>query len=85
MNKFTNDVGKILHSYIGTYNNFLIGGDLNSEITESSIHEFCSSYNLHSLCQRSTHYKNPEKPSCIDLFLTNYPKLFRNTQTIETM
>ena len=26
----------------------------------------------------------PEKPSCIDLFLTNFPRSFQNTQTIET-
>ena len=43
-----------------------------------------ASYNLHSLCHKSTCYKNPEKPSCIDLFLTNSPKSFQNTQTIET-
>ena len=48
------------------------------------MHDFCNSYNLHSLCHKSTCYKNPEKPSCIDLFLTNSPKSFQNTQTIET-
>ena len=84
INKFTHDIGKVLDSFIGNYDNFLIVGDLNSEIGESSIHDFCNSYNLHSLCHKSTCYKNPEKPSCIDLFLTNSPKSFQNTQTIET-
>ena len=73
-----------LDSFIGNYDNFLLVGDLNSEIVESSMHDFCNSYNLHSLCHKSTCYKNPEKPSCIDLFLTNSPKSFQNTQTIET-
>ena len=84
INKFTHDIGKVLDSFIGNYDNFLIVGDLNSEIGESSMHDFCNSYNLHSLCHKSTCYKNPEKPSCIDLFLTNSPKSFQNTQTIET-
>ena len=52
--------------------------------SERSMHKFYKSYNLHSLCQKSACYKNPEKPSCIDLFLTNSPKSFQNTQTIET-
>ena len=29
-------------------------------------------------------YKNPEKPTCIDLILTNYPKQFQATLTLET-
>ena len=76
INKFTHDIGKVLDSFIDNYDNFLIAGDWNSEITESSMHEFCSSYNLHSLCHKSTCYKNPEKPSCINLFLTNSHKSF---------
>ena len=94
INKFTHDIGKVLDSFIGNYDNFLIVGDLNSEIGESSMHDFCNSYNLHSLCcnsynlhslcHKSTCYKNPEKSSCINLFLTNSPKSFQNTQTIET-
>ena len=84
INKFTYDIGKVLDSFIGNYDNFLIVGDLNSEITESSMHEFCNSYNLHSLCHKSACYKNPEKPSCIDLFLTNSFRSFQNTQTIQT-
>ena len=74
INKFTYDIGKVLDSFIGNYDSFLNDGDLNSEITESSMHEFYNSCNLHSLCHKSTCYKNPEKPSCIDLFLTNYPR-----------
>ena len=29
-------------------------------------------------------YKNPDNPSCIDLFLTNRPRTFQCTTTIET-
>ena len=83
VNKFTY-IGKVLISYIGHYDNFLIFGDLKSEITESSMNEFCNSYNLNSLCHKSTSYKNPEKPSCNDLFLTNSPMSSQNTHTIKT-
>ena len=84
INKFTHGIGKVLDSFIGNYDNFLSVGDLNSKSTESSMYEFCNSYNLHSLCHKSTCYENPEKLSYIDLFLTNSPKPFQSTQTIET-
>ena len=48
INKFTHDIGKVLDSFIDNYGNFLIVGDLNSEIGESSMHDFCNSYNLNS-------------------------------------
>ena len=46
INKFTYDIGKVLGSFIGNYDNFLIVGDLNYEITERSMHQFYNSYNL---------------------------------------
>ena len=80
---FTYNIGKTLDSYIGSYDNFFVGVDFNSEISESSMHEFCSIYNLHNLCDKATCYKNPENPSSTDLFLTNSPRSFHNMQTIE--
>ena len=47
INKFAYDMGKVLDSYIGNYDNFLIVGDLNSKVTESLMHEFCNSCDLH--------------------------------------
>ena len=73
-----------MDSFIGNYDNFLIVGDLNTEIAESAMHEFCNSYNLQSLCHKCTSYKNPEKQQCNDLFLANSPRSFQNTQTTET-
>ena len=55
-----------------------------SEITQSSMPEFYNSYNLRSLCHKSTFYKNPERPSCIDLKRKNSRSSFQNTQTIAT-
>ena len=49
INKFTHATGKVLGSFIGNYDNSLTVGDLNSNITESSMHDFCNTYNLHNL------------------------------------
>ena len=45
---------------------------------------FCETYDLSSLIKVPTCYKNPEKPSCIDLLLTNRPKSFQNSSVVET-
>ena len=44
---------------------------------------FCESYNLKSLIKQPTCYKNPDKPKCIDLILTNVPRMFQGTCVIE--
>ena len=51
---------------------------------DNNIRHFCESYNLKSLRKVSTCYKNPERPSYIDLILTNKPKYFQNSCVIET-
>ena len=48
INKFTFDIGKVLDFHTGNYDNFLIIGDLNPEITERLLYAFCNSYNLQS-------------------------------------
>ena len=48
------------------------------------MNDFSESYNLSSLIRESTCYKNPENPSCIDLFLTNSPNSFQNSGVVET-
>ena len=45
---------------------------------------FCESYNLKSIIKETTCFKNPKKPSCIDLILTKRSKSFQNTCVIET-
>ena len=74
-------VGRSSDSYMSSYDNFLVIGDLNSEIAMS---EFCETYILQNLVKDPTCYKNPSKPTYIDIILTNFPKLFQHTQTIET-
>ena len=75
--------GRSLDSYMSSYCSFLVVGDLNSEISEMAMSQFCEIYNLHNLVKDPTCYKNPSKPTCIDLILTDFPKSFQHTQTIE--
>ena len=59
-------------------------GDFNGRVEDSSVEDFCSSYNLRSMINRPTCFKNPEKPSWIDFILTNCPRSFQNSCNIET-
>ena len=66
------------------YEKFLIVGNFNSEMTESTMENFRGTYLLHNLIKDPTCFKNPDKPSSIDLLLTNFPKSFSKSQTLET-
>ena len=66
------------------YDNILFLGDFNSQPSENCVNNFCNIYNLSNLVKEPTCFKNPDNPSCIDLFLTNRPKCFQSTMTIET-
>ena len=66
------------------YEHFIIIGDLNSQICEDTMSEFCCVYNLKNLVKDPTCYKNPTNPSSMDLILTNNPRSFQNTFVIET-
>ena len=46
--------------------------------------DFCKPYNVENLINNFTCYKNPNKPTCIDLMLTNKPRSFKNSSVLET-
>ena len=79
-----NILGKILDAQMKIYDNFLVVGDFNSQMTESAMENFCGTHHLHNLIKDPTCFKNPDRPSCIDLLLTNFPKSFSKSQTLET-
>ena len=66
------------------HDNLLILGDLNSDLKDGCLNAFSNVNNLKSLNKEPTCFKNPNNPSCIDLFLTNRSRYFQNTSTIET-
>ena len=71
-----------LHSSL--YDNFIFLGDFNATIKETSVKDFCDFYNLRSLINVPTCFKNYNNPTCIDLILTNRARSFQNSCTIET-
>ena len=79
-----NILKKLLDTQMKICGNFLIAGDFNSEMTESAMDNFCGIYHLHNLIKDPTCFQNPDRPSCIDLLLTNFPKSFLKSQTLET-
>ena len=79
-----NFITKALDTYYGKYKNVVFLGGFNAEIEETTMKSFCESYNLTNLIEQPTCFRNPEKPSCIDLIFTNRPKSFQSTCIIET-
>ena len=66
------------------YEDIIIIGDFNSESKESAMIDFCQAYNMENLINNFTCYKNPNKPTCIDLMLTNKPRFFKNSSLLKT-
>ena len=73
-----------LARYLSCYENFMIIGDFKLEANNSVMSIFCDTYNLKNLIKEPTCYKNPNKPSCIDVMLTNKPRSFKHSGVIET-
>ena len=78
------NISKGLDELNSKYDNILFIGDLNSEMSEPSLDEFCQTYNLVSIVNKPTCFKNPKNPSCIDLVLSNKQDRFLKANTIET-
>ena len=64
--------------YSSRYDNFVVLGDLNTEISYSFMKQFCASHNLKSLIKEPSCSKSIDTLSCIYLILTNHPKCFQN-------
>ena len=81
---FFKTVGNALDQYLKTYEKFLWLVDFNAEDTEPILSEFLKQYEAKNIMKSKTCFKNPDRPTSIDLFLTNSPHSFRNTMTIST-
>ena len=82
-------ISKSIDTFSPNYENIIIIGDFNSEISEVKMSEFCGLYNFKNLEQGFNIkdpicYKNYQNPSCTDLIMTNKPNSFQNTNVIET-
>ena len=59
-------------------------GDFNAEPRDDFLMDFCDVYNLKNLVKVPTCFKNLEKPTSIDLMLTNSCRNFQSSCAIET-
>ena len=59
-------------------------GDFNTEDAETILSELLEQYEVKNIMKNKTCFKNPDRPTCINLFLTNSPHSFQNTMTIST-
>ena len=65
------------------YDNLLLLGNPNSEPTKLAVRDFCKKYSCKNLLKDDNFcFKNPLKPSYINLVITNRPKSFENSVTL---
>ena len=77
-------LSKSIDVFTSKYDDLLFLDDFNVGVEDTSVKNFCRSYNLTSMINKPTCYKNPDRSSCIDLILTNCPRSFQNSCVIET-
>ena len=80
---FFEQIGLSLDVY-SNYDKFLLAGDFNVQIGESTIDDFLYEFSARNLVKEPTCFKSQDNPSCIDLFLTNSSTSFQCTQTVST-
>ena len=84
ISKHLHCLSKGLEANISQYDNIMLLGDLNIESSDQVLNDFCNVHNLFKLVKELTCFKNSYNSSSIELFLTNCPRSFQNTVTIET-
>ena len=84
LNNHIQNISRSLDFYSSKYDNFIVLWDFNAETSNTTISEFCATYNLKNLIKEPTCFKSLENPTCIDLILTNRPKCFQNSNVFET-
>ena len=72
-------LSKRLDLFTTKYERLLFLGDFIAGMEDSSIKIFYIHYNLTSMINKPSCYKNPDKPTCMDLILTNCPGSFQNS------
>ena len=56
--------------------------DFNAEELEPCLSQCLYEYNAKKIVKENTCFKNLLNPSCIDLFITNSPLSFQNTEAV---
>ena len=79
-----NQIQAQLEIFCKNYEHLPIMGDFSANISEPTLTSFCTLFKLKNLVKEPTYYKNPNNPSCIDLFLAKCGRSFHNTHVFET-
>ena len=79
-------LNRVIDEHGKTYDNLISIEDFNVGIDENSMKNVCDISCLKSLIKVTTCFKNPDKPTCIDLILTNWPwpNLLQHSSSFET-
>ena len=80
---FIDNLNSLIDFYSREYDNILILGDLNMEISNRFLAPLLESHDLKSLNKKPTCYKS-KQGKCIDHILTNRSRSFKFTNTFET-
>ena len=81
---FFKHIGLALDFYSTRFDKFLLAGDFNIEEDDDYLDDFLEDYHAKNLVKAPTCFKNPDNPSCIDLFITNSYQSFQKTTTVST-
>ena len=73
-----------LDKFTQQYENIILMGDYNCDPNHTEMADFCEIYGLKNLVKEPTCFKSVEKPTLIDLILTNKPKSFQRTINVES-
>ena len=79
-----NMLGKNFDSWTSKNDNITLLGDFNTEPNYTTLSNFWEIYNLKNFIKDKNCFENPNKPSYINLTITNRPKSFQNYVVIET-
>ena len=85
-NSLSNHIGALSQSmdlFTTKYERLLLLGDFNAGMEDLSIKRFCNGFNLMSMINKPTCYKNPGKSTCVDVILKNSLESFQNYCVIE--
>ena len=77
-------IGRYWDLFSSKYHNFILLADFNSEPCEQRMRDLCHVYNCQRIIKDKTFFKNPHNTSCVELFITNRPKIFKIFKVIET-
>ena len=81
---FLQNISTVLDRYSSSYEKFLIAGDFNMQEGEECLDDFLDEFHAKNMVKEPTCFKNPDNPSCIDLFISNSYRSFMKTTAVST-